>query len=139
MNLFLKNKFCFLLGLVTKTNPRLTEDKRALPSFPLFSVKGKRLIHAWWNITYLPTRSPICEPPPITMRFVNHSQGTWTMIRVISYHYWEIYKTYIIYYIVELFIGLYYYISDSILDIVYYITYYIRYSREDWKHRNIET
>ena len=30
MNLFWKNKFCFLLGLVTKTNPRLIEDKRAL-------------------------------------------------------------------------------------------------------------
>jgi hypothetical protein len=34
MNLFWKNKFCFLLGLVTKTNPRLIEDKRAKPFFP---------------------------------------------------------------------------------------------------------
>ncbi len=34
MNLFWKNKFCFLLGLVTKTNPRLTEDKRTNPFFP---------------------------------------------------------------------------------------------------------
>jgi hypothetical protein len=41
MNLFLKKKICFLLGLVTKTNPRLTEDKRTQPLFPLFSVKER--------------------------------------------------------------------------------------------------
>ncbi len=36
------------------------------PSFPL-SVKGKGLIHAWYNVTYLPTRSFIHEPPPIIL------------------------------------------------------------------------
>jgi hypothetical protein len=50
---FILNKFCFLLGLVTKTNPRLTEDKRAQSPFPALQRQGKRLIHAWWNITYL--------------------------------------------------------------------------------------
>ena len=36
------------------------------PSFPL-SVKGMRLIHAWCNVTYLPTRSLIHEPPPMIL------------------------------------------------------------------------
>ena len=31
------------------------------------SVKGKRLIHAWCNVTYLPTRSLTNEPPPIIL------------------------------------------------------------------------
>jgi hypothetical protein len=36
------------------------------PSLPL-SVKGKRLIHVWYNVTYLPTRSLIHEPLPIIL------------------------------------------------------------------------
>jgi hypothetical protein len=53
MNIFSKNKFCFLLGLVTKTNSRLTEDKRDQSPFPVLQCQGKRLIHTWWNISYL--------------------------------------------------------------------------------------
>jgi hypothetical protein len=61
------HSFCFLQGLVTKTNPRLTEDKRAQAPFPTLQCQGKRLIHTWWNVTYLPIRSLPRELPPITM------------------------------------------------------------------------
>jgi hypothetical protein len=66
MNLFWKNKFCFLLGLVTKTNPRLTEDKRTKSFFPT-QCQRKEIDTAWCNVTYLPTRSLIHEPPPIIL------------------------------------------------------------------------
>jgi hypothetical protein len=34
MNVFEKINFCFLLGLVKKSNPRLTDEKRTKPFFP---------------------------------------------------------------------------------------------------------
>ncbi len=75
MNLFWKNKFCFLLGLVTKTNPRYDRGPKGTnPSFPL-SVSRRQID------TCLVKRHLFTHPPTI---FVNQSKENWMMIRLKS-------------------------------------------------------